>query len=76
MHPDRAALYDRFVQLRADLTVLGNMLQSDPQAPRMHTLEDVQQWAAKGAGCSEKLDALLGDTHTYLTAEAGPRSRM
>lgn len=76
MAPERAALYDRFVQLRADLTVLGNMLQSDPQAPRMHTVEDVQAWATKGAACSEKLDALLGDTHAYLTSTAGPRSRM
>jgi hypothetical protein len=72
---DRYALYARFTQLRADLTVLGNILQSDPAAPRLHTVDDAQKWATEAEVYAVKLESLLTDTHDLLLRTAGNRSR-
>ena len=73
---ERYALYQRFTQLRADLTVLGNFLQSDPAAPRLHTHDDAQRWATEAEAYTAKLESLLTDTHDHLLRTAGNRSRM
>lgn len=75
MSPERDALYQRFVKARADLTVIGNMLQSDPQHPRRHTAADTEKWAEVAGGYSGELDRLLTDTYDYLLKTAGNESR-
>ena len=76
MSKARDELYARFTKARAGLTVIGNMLQSDPATPRMHTAEDVTKWPKEAQDFSAQLDQLFTDTYAYLERTAGPTHRL